>query len=217
MAVAGSNISLQAVRRDLDLSPSGSLDERQVRERIGQYGGPVKLADFADSVAGQPFTAIGNLNDPPHNRHTFTYGREGAFNNNFYSFPGGFWLRLESSQHFSGVAGNDAWTEVQFAGQIDASGTYRLTGEVATYIAWCDAQVAVASSSAGYMSGTTNLDFYKFYPRGGPYPTYYNVLEDIWLTTARPYITIILYSMNLDLAHIGNAPNEFRNMRMKRL
>lgn len=217
MAVPSSSVSLTAVRSDLDLAPTGNLTERKVRERICQYSGSVKLGDFANSVIGQQFTPTGVLNDAPKNRNTFTWGRSGAFNNNFYSFPGDNWLRLESSQHFSGQI-LDAWTEARFAGRISQGGNYALSGQVCTYIAFCDAQVAVVSSSSGYMAGTTNLDFYKFYGKttGGP-TTDHTVSEVISLSTSRPYITVIVYSMNLQQAYIGNAPNDFKNIRLRKL
>lgn len=216
MAVPASNISLQAVRGDLDLSTAGSMTERKVRERVAKYSGDVRLSDFANSVVGQPHTPTGVLGDPPKNRHTFTWARSGSTNDNFYSFPGDDWLRLEARNHFTGQV-LDAWTEARFAGQISASGNYALEGRLRTYIAFCPSQVAVVSGSSGYMAGTTNLDFYKFYNKTttGSY-TEHTVSEVISLSSWRPYITIIVYSMNLEQAYIGNAPNEFKGIRLRK-
>ena len=192
MSVSSSQVSLRALRQDLDLSATGPMIDRAILNRDGQRNtGNVRLSDYKGSITGVQLFITPTANATPSLRHNGYWG--------FYPSSGGTptisGTTIRTYSTMTGAGGPDASSEYRVSGKVDETGTYRLTGRLnfsrSTYYNNQSWQVAVVGSASGYLSGVTTNEVIFGGSSVGPV----SIDRTVSLTTSRPFITLIVYSI----------------------
>ena len=192
MSVSSTQVSLRALRQDLDLSANGGMRDRAILNRDGQRSsGNVRLSDYKGSLTGGQLTVIGGGNATPNLRYDGYWG--------YYPASGGTpsisGTTIRTYSTMTGFGGSDTSSEYRVSGYVNEGGTYRLTGNLnfsrSTNYANQSWQVAVVGSATGYLSGVTRNELLFSGDTKGDY----TINRTVDLITSRPYITLILYSI----------------------
>lgn len=187
---------------------SGALTDWRVRELLGgRQDRNYTLYDLRGSIIGQPSNVTGGWNSTPSANGYFYKGYandtgEQLMSNASITFgdesgtPLYRWVKQMGNSPGGGQP--DSTMEVRAPGRITASGTYSLEWEMMAhgngFYTNSAFGIAVASSSSGYLVGTTVLDFKREDPLVYS-PSYWSFSSaTVSLTTARPYVTVILYN-----------------------
>ncbi|MCH1602102.1 MAG: hypothetical protein L7S57_04580 [Luminiphilus sp.] len=213
MSVSSSQASLRALRQDLDLSANGSMRETSILNRDGQRSsGDVRLSDYKGSLTGGQLRIAGAGNATPNLRYNGYWG--------FYPANGGqpniSGNTIRTYSRMTGYGGEDASSEYRVSGYVNESATYRLTGEV-TFTrsgnyrvqSW---QVAVVGSASGYLSGIKRNELLLAGDNPGTHP----INSIVSLTTSRPYITLVVYSITKDGGNFseGSFTTTWKNLKL---
>lgn len=216
MSVSSSQVSLRALRQDLDLSANGSMSQIEILNRDGQRSsGDVRLSDYKGSLTGGQLRIAGAANATPNLRYNGYWG--------FYPSSGGqpniSGTSIRTYSRMTGAGGGDASSEYRVSGYVDESATYRLTGEV-TFTrssnynnqSW---QVAVVGSASGYLSGITRNEMLWAGQNPGTYP----INRTVSLTTSRPFITLVVYSITQSGGNFaeGAFTTTWKNLKLVKL
>ena len=192
MIPSSGNVSLRAVRQDLDLPAEGNMRERPVLNKDGQRSsGNLSLSSFRGNVLGGQLLLHPTWNVSPSPRWR-SYPR-------YYPVVGGFpdvagdALRTKSTM--TGFGGDDVDSEVSIGGFITESGMYRVTGDLdfqrsGSYNVqkW---QLAVIGCASGYFAGQQRNELLRQGSNKGQQSLDFTVD----LTTSRPYVILIAYSI----------------------
>ena len=188
------NVSLTALRQDLDMSAAGSMYERAILNKDGQRSsGNVTLSAYRGNIVGGQlsFHPSAAINATPSDRQ---YGYKGWF-----SSPGGTpiisgnTIRTYNTMPGSGGSPNGNSCEYRVSGMVSEDGTYRFTGNLSftrslNYMlqTW---QVRVIVSSSGYLNGPSQI---APIAQSGLTPGNFSLNYTCSLTTAKPYLTLIV-------------------------
>lgn len=213
MSISKSQVSLSALRTDLSMSANGGTQDRRIWNKDGQrMSGDISLVDYKGNLLGGQLQITGSANQAPTNRG---YGYTGFWpaNGGAPFIDGG---DIITSSQMRGFDGTDRSSEYRISGLCQHSGTYRLTGSVdfarSNSYAVQFWQVAVVESSTGYMSGSIQNTVLVFSDRRGVNNLFYNIS----LSTSRPYVTLILYSITKQGGDpaLGSFYSRWNNIKM---
>ena len=201
MSISSSQVSLRALRQDLDMSANGRMRERPIWNKDGQKtSGNISLAAYKGNLLGGQLAITGSANATPSNRQ---YGYTGFWpaNGGTPSISGN---EIRTYSRMTGAGGGDASSEYRVSGYCSESGTYRLTGQLnfnmSGYYRVQSWQVAVVSSSSGYMAGATEVQVVA----SGNFTGVTSLNRTFSLSASKPYVTLILYSITKS----GGDPSE---------
>ena len=191
MGVSTTEASLRAVREDLDLPAAGSILERPVLNRVNKRSGPISLSDHKGVAMGAQLTIVGGWNDTPSLRYNGYKGYYPGVSGN--PSISGNTISLEA--RLSGFGGSDGSCEYRCPFRVTESGLYTFSCNIDfnadQYYSLTKWQIAVVTSSSGYLSGAVNYDLIKGTNRDISGPLSYSVN----LTTSRPYGVVVLYAI----------------------
>ena len=161
MSVSSTQVSLRALRQDLDLSANGGMNERAILNKNIQTSGPIRLADFKGNVLGNQLSV---------NKNEFSGG--GTWPKQRYEGSAHAYIRRAGDVTVSGnkilvscaeggLNGGDRGTEYRAIGRCNESGTYRLTGNsfgrFSGFYNVGRLHINLVANSSGYLSGLQNL------------------------------------------------------------
>ena len=193
MSISKGNVSQSAVLSDLDLG-AGSFRQRAVLNRAGKTGGNMSLSDHRGVACATQLNNFSITDAVPNNTNTgfgsFYPTRAGT------GYVSGNQIVLTAG--YSGSGGPDGTSGHNTNFKVTENGSYRITGTIdwtaentysLTY--W---QIALVSSSRGYLSGVTTNDlFYEGDQYGSSGIKTFNRTAN--LTTARRFITMVFYAV----------------------
>jgi hypothetical protein len=210
MMPSSGNFTLIQLRDDFDAGGTWDLRHPRGMDRIKKFSGNISMNDFRGKVVGtsRDIAGLGNGNATGTLRHKTYPVNNGAYLPSVYNI--GTDMAIKGGMSNGGYG--DIWIEARNHGTISESGTYILSVvtsrvESSGHLG-SQCQIAVVSSSNGFMSGTTNIDFSSF--------GLGNFNQPIGLTTARPYITIIGYQITKDYgqSEYKTTTYKYQNMRL---
>lgn len=216
MAVSSSQVSLKAVRQDLDLSAAGSMTERAVLNKVNKRSGPVSLSEFKGNVFGTQLVLHKNWGGLPWKQIRYESSGhlyEDRYGSDVFVSGNKIVVRVYENDDDNGM-------EARLLGKIEQSGSYRLTGKsfgrFSNYHTNTYLHVNLISNSSGYLSGTQNIDYRyeqnKYFAEGDKS---YNTT--VSLTTARPYITLVLRQINKYGGQLQTFDIDFWNWKLEKV
>lgn len=200
MGVSSSQVSLQAVRQDLDLSAAGGMTERAVRNKVNNQSGDISLESFKGNVLGQQLLV---------DQNAWSGGswQPKRYQSSAHSYltPNGGDVTVSGDQIIirrtaTGSSG-DAAAEARILGRVSESGYYNLTGtinpEFYSYDSNIICEVLLLSNQNNYLSGAqvilANLVFTRSNATSGANKP---VDKRVYLTTEFSYLTLILRNVS---------------------
>lgn len=212
--------SLVQARQDCDLSASGSLKERPLRNRVSKNSGSMNLASLANSVVGQQLWIPDGWNNTSFSRNKTNkgWGSSVLMTNAAVDVQGN-----EISLRGRNNSAGDQYLEARMPGRITDSGQYRLTGSFTVSSKAAQGygsnqiygQVAVVGNQSGYLSGAQTLHLTKEYGTNNFGGYTYGINEVVSLSNLRTYVTVIFYYIVKGTVPNGTADQDFRFSNVK--
>lgn len=213
MGVSSSQASLVAVRQDTDLSASGSILERAVLNKVNKQAGPVNLAEFKGNILGTQLNVYKCWGGPGREwkkrrwecgavPYAAIYGANAGVSGN----------RLQMTATEQGLGGGDAGMEARLCGIVSESGNYRLSGKshgrFSQYNSTGELHINLIATTGDYLAGPLDNVVYQVKSRAfanGDKSWSYNIS----LSTAKPYITLILRNILKDGGQLETFTHDF--------
>ena len=207
MSISSAEASLQAVRRDLDLSAAGGMTERAVMNKINKQSGPINLAEFRGNLLGQQLlmsqASWGNESAWNKNRNYSSAHHYITPNSGSASVSGN---KILCSRMATGTSG-DAGAEARLVGRVSSGmdGSYRVTGtfrgEFDGRTGAIELHVLLIANASGYLSGAQDVLINRVHTgasSGGSHSSGQDYAFSALATlgTRNSYITLILRNIS---------------------
>ena len=223
MGVSSTEVSLRAIREDLDLPAAGSVDERAVLNKANKSYLPVSLSEYKGNILGTqlyvPNPNLGGQQDWPKKRDE-AYGT-------YYSFRSGSADAWGNAVRLTliDISGNtgDYGVETRIPGMVLEDGFHRLTGSVTADFATSpgnavhsQCHVQLLANASDYLSGDQSILANRVYYKS--MGTQFNVDQPVNLSSSKPYITLIFRNLNTGMGATNNAhTHEFSNFKLVKI
>lgn len=223
MGVSSTEVSLRAIREDLDLPAAGSVDERAVLNKANKSYLPVSLSEYKGNILGTqlyvPNTSLDSEGNWPKKR-------DEAFAT-WYIFRNGSADAWGSAVRLTliDISGNsgDYGVETRICGRVLEDGLHRLTGSVTADFATSpgnavhsQCHVQLLANASDYLSGDQSLLVNRVYYKSNG--TQFNIDWPVNLSLSQPYITLIFRNVNSGMGVTNSAyTHEFSNFKLVKI
>jgi len=227
MGVGLGNVSLKAVRQDVDLSAAGGMRERAMQNKYGQESGNVSLAGYKGNMNCIQFAPLAG------NQFQQTWPPVGRYNGAGASYiqasgtvtKSGKAVRCSAAG--KGLGGGDCGMEYRFISRVTENGIYRFTvtskiNKSITSDRYNQIHINVIANPNGYLVGLNDV-VVQYEQRatnhGFVYPNWSPVTQswDFPLSTSKPYITVIFRNIQLDGGYFDSSNFDFYDAKLERV
>jgi len=219
VSISSSQVSLVALRQDLDLSANGNMTERAVLNKNIQTSAPVSLADFKGNVLGNQLYV-----------NKAEFGQGGTWPKRRYEGSAHPYIAKAGDVRVSGnkilvscteggAGGGDRGTEYRAIGFCNEPGSHRLTGtsfgRFSSYYNTGEMHIYLIANGNGYLSGLQRVLVRKeggYINLGGQQSHSF----DVQISENLPYITLVLRYIQKDGGRGDTFQHDFWDWKLVR-
>ena len=201
-------VSLKAVREDLDIASAGSISERAVKNKVQNNGG-VSLSEFRGNILGIQYETYNTSAASWDKKRNRTAGT-GYLMNNPNIRTDGARVYVPCTDNYS----QDIGVEARLTGKVLESGNYTLSGssfgEYDTFYYNGEMHINLIANTSGYLVGVNNILVDK------RHNLTFGMGDKTWsypvsLTTSQPFITVVFRNIHLSGGRGTTTTHQFWN------
>ena len=208
------NVSLQAIRQDLDLAGAGSMNERALRDKIQNKSGAISLNQFRGNILGMQYLTY-NTSEAGWNKLRDRTAGTGYLMNQPNIRTDGARVYVPCTDNYS----SDIGVEARLTGKVLESGAYTLSGssfgEFDTNYYNGEMHINLIANAGGYLQGVNSILIDQ------RHNLTWAMGEKTWsytvsLSTSRPFITVVFRNIHKSGGRGTTTTHQFWNWTLRR-